>query len=334
MHDVKHSILVLIILLICTTCVKADSIGMDTLMDIELNGIPQKILIKSNNLDNPILLWLHGGPGTSEMLITHHCMDSLMAFFTIVHWDQRGSALSYNEVIKSTDISFDQIFNDAIKLTDSLRKTYHQDKIFLIGHSFGSVLGIHLIEKYPDRYYAYVGMGQVINDSKSREITYKWLVRKLEEDRDTVEIARISGNHNIPRELITRYKGIFYKGKTLFDVIKESPYYYEGYLDNYTKSMNFVRESMGSNPSTLDKDIQRDILKLQIPVYFFEGRHDRVAACAPELVVDYTKKLDAPKKEIVWFEESAHHPNIDEPEKFQKMLIDKVLKENIPNAPR
>jgi pimeloyl-ACP methyl ester carboxylesterase len=170
----------------------------------------------------------------------------------------------------------------------------------------------------------------VINDSKSREITYKWLINKLKDDRDTIEIARISGNHSIPRELVTRYKGIFYKGKTLFDVIKESPYYYEGYLDNYTKSMNFVRESMGRNPSTIEKDIQSDILKLQIPVYFFEGRHDRVAACAPELVVDYARKVDAPKKEIVWFEESAHHPNIDEPEKFQKMLIDKVLKDNIP----
>lgn len=328
MKGVRHSLLVLLIVFICSTFVKADSFSMDTLMDIELNGFPQKILIKTDNLNNPILLWLHGGPGTSEMFITHHCMDSLIGFFTVVHWDQRGSALSYNERIESTDVSFDKIFNDAIKLTDILRKTYHQDKIFLIGHSFGSVLGIHLIEKYPDRYYAYVGIGQVINDSKSREITYKWLIHKLQEDSDTIEIARISSNQNIPRELINRYKGIFYKGKTLFEVIKESPYYYEGYFDNYLKSMNFVRESISKNPSKFEKDILNDIPVLQIPIYFFEGRHDRVAACAPELVVDYTQKVEAPKKEIIWFEESAHHPNIDEPEKFQKMLIDRVLKEN------
>ena len=73
----------------------------------------------------------------------------------------------------------------------------------------------------------------------------------------------------------------------MFDVIKESPYYYEGYLDNYSKSMNFVRESIGKNPATYKKNIYNDIFKLQGPVYFFEGRHDRIAACAPELVVEY-----------------------------------------------
>lgn len=324
MKILRESLLVLISV-IYSTLAKAEAFAVDTLMDIELNGISQKLLIKSNNINNPVLLWLHGGPGTSEMFITHHCMDRLINYFTIVHWDQRGTALSYNERIKSTDVSFDKILYDALTLTDILRKTYRQDKIFLIGHSFGSILGIHLADRYPDRYYAYVGVGQVINDSKSREITYTWLVNQLREDGNSGEIARITRN-NIPMELINRYKGHFYKGKTLFEVIKESPYYYEGYLDTYTKSMNFVRESIRRNPSTLEKDILNDILKLKVPVYFFEGRHDRIPACSPELVVDYVKKIDAPVKEIIWFEESAHHPNIDEPEKFQRVLIDKVLK--------
>jgi pimeloyl-ACP methyl ester carboxylesterase len=111
-------------------------------------------------------------------------------------------------------------------------------------------------------------------------------------------------------------------------VIKKSPYYYEGYLDNYSKSMRFVQESMDKNPSVNGKNIFNDIRKLKVPVYFFEGRHDRIAACAPELVVEYCNYLEAPKKEIIWFEESAHHPNIDESYKFQRILIDKVLKEN------
>ncbi|HEX2921638.1 MAG TPA: alpha/beta hydrolase [Bacteroidales bacterium] len=326
MNRIKYQLLILLILLIPSGMLKACSSTIDTLMDIELNGLKQKILIKSNDLNNPVLLWLHGGPGTSEMFITHHCMNSLVNYFTIVHWDQRGTALSYNDKIRSTDISFDKILDDAARLTEVLRKKYNQKKIFLIGHSFGSVLGIHLIEKYPDFFYAYVGIGQVINDSKSREITYRWLVNKLKADGDTIGLKRIIEKQSIPSDLINKYKGNFYRGKKLFDVIKESPYYYEGYLENYSESMNFVREAISRNPSTYEKDILNDILRLKIPVYFFEGRHDRVPACAPELVVEYVKKIEAPKKEIIWFEESAHHPNIDEPEKFQVMLIDKVLK--------
>lgn len=326
MSRIKHSLLVLLILFICPVVVKGITpASIDTIVDIALNGIKQKVLIKSNDVNNPVLLWLHGGPGTSEMFITHHCMDSLIDYFTIVHWDQRGTALSYNNRIKGTDISFDKIFDDAVSLTEVLRKMYNQDKIFLIGHSFGSVLGIHLVEKYPHYYHAYVGIGQVINDRLSREINYKWFVNKLKEDNDTNGLLSIRGKQNIPRDLVNKYKGNFYKGKTLFDVIRESPYYYEGYLDTYTKSMNFVRESISMNPSTYEKDIFNDIFRFQLPVYFFEGRHDRVAACAPELVIEYMKRIEAPKKEIVWFEESAHHPNIDEPHKFQKMLIDKVL---------
>lgn len=301
----------------------------DKLMDVELNGLKQKILIQSNDLNNPILLWLHGGPGTSEMFINHHCMNKLYDDFTVVHWDQRGAALSYHENLKAGDISADKILDDAAQLTEKLRQDYLQDKIFIIGHSFGSVLGIHLIEKYPDRYYAYVGVGQVIDDDKSRDITYDWFVDKLKEENDSVELAKMIESHSVSRDLINKYRGIYYKGKSLFDVIKESPYYYEGYLDEYSKSMRFVRESMDQNPSTRMKNIFNDIRKLRVPVYFFEGRHDRIAACAPELVVEYCKHLEAPKKEIIWFEESAHHPNLDEPDKFQRILIDKVLKENV-----
>lgn len=304
------------------------SYRIDSLYDVHLNGCRQKILVQSNNLKNPVILWLHGGPGTSEMFINHYCMNKVIDYFTVVHWDQRGTALSNNETIQSTEISLEKIFDDAVRMTELLKEKYQQNKIFLLGHSFGSVLGIRLVEKYPENYYAYVGVGQVIDENRSREITYKWLLNKLEESKDTAAIKRISEKHLIPRDLIDKYKGIYYGDKSLFDVIKSSPYYYDGYLDHYTKSMNYVRESMSKNPPEGKYVFKDSVLQLNLPVYFFEGRHDRIAACAPELVVDFCTKLQAPKKEIIWFEESAHHPNIDEPDKFQDVLISKVLKDN------
>jgi pimeloyl-ACP methyl ester carboxylesterase len=311
---------------------KADyATASDSLMDIELNGLQQKILIQSKDISNPILLWLHGGPGASEMFINHYCMDSLTNFYTVVHWDQRGTSLSYHEGMQCSDVSFDKIVDDAIRLTSILKEKYHQEKIFLVGHSFGTVLGIHIIEKHPEDYYAYVGIGQVVHEEKSKEITYNWLVNKLREDGDMVELERIRDDHSLPRSLIDRYKGIYYKEKTLFDVIRTSPYYDEGYLDTYLESMKFVRESVSKGPATYEKDIYHEIVEFQIPVYFFEGRHDRIAACAPEMVVEYLGKISASKKEIIWFEESAHHPNIDEPDKFQKILVDKILMERFPD---
>ena len=325
MKNMRTSV-ILIIFFFLTKIGYSQTPKIDTLFDVNLNGLEQKVLVQSNDLKNPLILWLHGGPGTSEMFINHHCMNKLYDNFTVVHWDQRGTALSYNDSIKVSDISSDKIFDDAFQLTQILKANYQQDKIFIIGHSFGSILGIHLAEKYPDEYYSFIGVGQVINDNKSREMNYKWFVKKLTEEKDTVELNKIVETKKVSRRLINKYNGIYYKGISLFDIIKTSPYYYEGYLDDYLSSMKFVRESMGQNPSTYFKEIM-DINKLNIPVYFFEGRHDKVWACSPELVVDYCDSLDAPVKEIVWFENSAHHPNIDEPDKFQKVLINKVLKE-------
>lgn len=322
---------ILIIFFLLTKIGYSQTPKIDTLFDVKINGLEQKVMVQSNNLNNPILLWLHGGPGTSEMFLNHYCLNKAYDSFTIVHWDQRGAGLSFNDSLNESDVSFDKILYDANQLTEILKTRYNQTKIFIIGHSFGSILGIHLAEKYPDNYYAFIGVGQVIDDKKSQEITLNWFIDKLKQENDTIELSKVVKDKRISRELINRFNGIYVGEKNMMDVIKESDYYYDGYLDTYLKSMRFSRECIGKNPSTYEKNILTEIQNIEVPIYFFEGRHDRIAACAPELVVEYCKILRAPSKEIVWFENSAHHPNIDEPYKFQQELIDKVLKENYKN---
>ncbi len=302
--------------------------SIDRFSEVELNGVRQKLLIQTNNLANPILLWLHGGPGTSEMLINHHCMNKLFDHFTVVHWDQRGTALSYHEDLKALDITFEKILDDAVLLTELLRKTYHQEKIFLIGHSFGSILGMNLIDRFPQYYLAFVGVGQVIDEPRSRKIVRAWLVEKLKADRDTAGLRDLPPANRISRAMVRKYRGVFFKDKTMWDVVQASPYFSETYGRRYERSTQFVQDAMGFDTTRFGKPIFTRIRKVHVPVYFFEGRHDRIPACAPEVVVEYFPCLQAPEKEIVWFEESGHHPNIEEPEKFQRMLIEKVWKKH------
>jgi len=302
--------------------------AIDRMIDVDLNGVKQKLLIQTNDLANPILLWLHGGPGTSEMLINHHCLNLLFDHFTIIHWDQRGTAMSYHDDLKTTDITFEKILADAVRLTELLKKTYGRKKIFLIGHSFGSILGMNLIYRHPEHYHAFVGVGQVIDERKSREIVRRWLIGKLEAAHDTVELKKVLDSGEISRAIVRKYRGIFFKEKTMWDVVRESPYFSESYGQQYERSTHFVQRAMGVDTTKFGAPIFTAILKVDVPVYFFEGRHDRIPACAPEVVVEYLARLQAPHKEIVWFEESGHHPNIEEPDKFQRMLIEKVWKEN------
>jgi pimeloyl-ACP methyl ester carboxylesterase len=285
-------------LLLAADCAKADDVfsasALNKPVDVELGGLRQKILIETKNTGNPILLWLHGGPGTSEMFITHYCMNNLLDHFTIVHWDQRGTALSYNDRLCVADVSFDKILDDAFQLTNLLMNAYRQSKIFVIGHSFGSVLGIHLIDRHPECYFAYLGMGQVIDDERSFEITFEWLKNKLINENNASALTQMRDKYSIPRELLNKYKGIYFKGISLIDVIKGSPHYYEGYLDTYRTSNKFVSNAISRNPSAYTKNILKDIRAVRVPVYFFVGRHDRIVACAPELVVEYYRLLELP----------------------------------------
>lgn len=302
--------------------------AVDRLIDVELNGVKQKLLVQTNDLANPILLWLHGGPGTSEMLINHHCMRRMFDYFTVVHWDQRGTAMSYHDGLEASDITFEKILDDAVRLTKLLKKTYGKKKIFLIGHSFGSILGMNLIDRWPQHYHAFVGVGQVIDERKSREIVHGWLVEKLKADHDEAGLRTLPDPGRITRGLVRKHHGIFFKGTTMWDVVQQSPYYSEAYGARYERSTQFVQGAMGFDTTRFGRPIFTSIRRVQVPVYFFEGRHDRVPACAPEVVVEYLPHLQAPHKEIVWFEESGHHPNIEEPDRFQRMLIEKVWKES------
>ena len=293
----------------------------DTLYDVNINGCQQKILVQSNNTENPILLYLHGGPGSSIMFRSHIFADRLKDHFIFVNWDQRGTALSYHEGMDTTQISEDQIREDALELIRYLLAKYHQKKVYLIGHSFGSVIGLQLVANHPELFHAYIGVGQVAYDwNKSVAISYKWLHDQLVKANDTTGLERIETDQFPNIDLITKYGGHHRLSLDLDSMIRTSPHYFEGYFDLLRKGKELSVKYMGKYPQK-QEEVNKSIWEIGVPLYFFEGTNDHVIACAPELVVEYCKKVKAPKKEVIWFGKSAHYMCVEEPEKFQDELI-------------
>ena len=313
----------------CGNCQKVSGqkpIKFDRLFDLNINGCKQKVHIQSNDINNPILLYLHGGPGSSFMLYSYMYSSKLVQNYTFVNWDNRGTALSYYDGMDTNKISEIQIRDDAVVLIKYLLKKFHKRKIYLLGHSFGSVIGLQLVANNPEFIKAYIGMGQVINWDKSVELTYTWLQDTLKKSNDTAGLKRIEADRFPYIDLVVKYGGHHRLSLNLDSIIKNSPLYFDGYLDLLKKGKEFSQYYVAKNQNNKTAN-NKSVNNIEVPLYFFEGIHDHVIACAPELVVDYCNKVTAPKKEIIWFKNAAHYISVEEPDKFQDELI-RIAHEN------
>ena len=161
---------------------------------IEAGGIKQGMFIRGENPENPVILYVHGGPGTPMMQFISYFEkkekhERLEKYFTICYWDQRGSGMTYS---KSTDIStmtVEQMVEDTHEVTQYLKSRFGQDKIYILGHSWGSYLGVKTVEKYPGDYHAYIGVGQITDFIASERLSYDYMLSHAKDinDKDVIE---------------------------------------------------------------------------------------------------------------------------------------------------
>src|SRR5262245_22325115 len=156
--------------------------GIDEARYIELGGIEQWVTIRGENRDNPVVLFLHGGPGDATNPWGYAGFRLWLKSFTVVQWDQRGAGktLGRNGPGQATTISLDRMTRDGVELTERLLADLHKDKLILVGHSFGSILGIGMAKSRPELYYAFVGTGQVADPARSYTVAYSELMKKAE----------------------------------------------------------------------------------------------------------------------------------------------------------
>lgn len=305
---------------------------------VEIGGIRHWVNVRGQDRDNPMVLFVHGGPASPIIPTLWQFQRPLEEYFTVVNYDQRGSGktlvLNPQEAVADT-LKVQRYVDDAIALAEHLRGRYHKRKLVLMAHSWGTVVAMHAALQRPDLFHAYVGIGQVINVRTNEQVSFDYGLRtargkgNAEAVREMESIAPYPGNTPITREriIIARKWPQFYGGLTAYR--EDSKYFYQGprlspdYDDAARCAIN--AGSVFSLGRLLDEFLQVDftgVERFPIPVVMFMGRHDYTTPSEPTAA--WLARVQAPYKQGVWFEHSAHMMPWEEPGKTLVSLLEHV----------
>lgn len=303
---------------------------------VPLNGSQQWISIRGKDTSKPILLFLAGGPGGSQLSTERFALGGLEDDFVVVNWEQPGAGKSYDAVKRST-ITVERYIEDAHALVLLLRERFGQDKVYLLGESWGSALGILLVQRYPELFAAFIGTGQMVAFTENDLICYNFAMDWARERGDSDKIAKLEKQGPPPYyNKDVAWKQITYLADT-YAYMNQNPQISDngtntfrdlaapeyGLYDKVAWFLGIVDTLGIVYPQLWDIDFRTQAAKLDVPVYFLIGRHDINAPV--ELTEEYYNLLEAPHKELVWFENSGHNPWVSESARFMQVIRESVL---------
>jgi len=307
-----------------------------SLEKVELNGSQQWISIRGQDVDKPVLLFLAGGPGGSDLAAARYTLGGLEEHFVVVNWEQPGAGKSF-DVAGRASLTPDRYIEDAHALVALLKQRFGVEKVYVLGESWGSALGILLVQRYPQDFHAFIGTGQMVAFLENDRICYDFAMQLAQERGDTEKVDKLTRQGPPPYYgSDVALKQAVYLLDT-FNYMNNNPAIYEGDTNTlrdlaapeyglYDK-VNWLRgvlDTLGIvYPQLWDIDFRTQAARLDVPVYFLIGRHDVNAPTA--LTEQYYEVLEAPHKEIVWFEHSGHNPWISESDRFVQVMVDTVL---------
>ncbi len=344
MRILMLSIVVTLVMVSCTgyrhSVISED--GVYYYQRVELGGIKQSVMIRGKSLANPVMLFLHGGPGFPLFPIdqTSRVMQELEEDFTMVYWEQRGTGGSFSWRLARKSLTVDDFVDDTYELVNFIREVLGVDKVYLWGHSWGSSIGAIFSSRYPELLHAYISTGQSVNPFKNERLCYEFVLEKATRDNDKRALRQLERvdtlHHNyslrdalLVRSWVYKYGGVIMEpgGAGYIDLQTivanlKSPEY--GLLDriNMVLMPYFSAEELWSDLKELD--IRDHAPRIDVPVYFLLGRFDIIVSSS--LAEEYFHDLEAPAgKQLVWFDESAHRPHHEEMEKFLEVIRTMVL---------
>jgi len=307
----------------------------------DIGGIPQRLWFRGVDRSNPALILLHGGPGASESALFRHYNSALEQHFLVVYWEQRGAGRSYHADIPPESMTIGQFVRDLDQVVDLVRRRFGKDKVVLLAHSWGTVIGAIYAAGRPEKVSAYVGVAQISDVPEGDRLAYEFALSQARARGRSSAIAALesvgpppyaSVDHRLTvAKWVERFGGAFHADLSTGSLIWAALGTDEAGLADLVKFGQGNRFSLTQLEQEFSQLRLNDRYRhFEMPVFFLLGRHDRIVSAS--LSEQYFDTVQAPCKRLVWFENSAHNPPFEEPGRFNAVIIDEVLPSALPES--
>jgi pimeloyl-ACP methyl ester carboxylesterase len=314
---------------------------------VRLGGHDQWISIRGRSTDNPVLLYLSGGPGQSDLPYSRVLFEDLTDDFIVVGWDQRGTGKSHPALDPVSTLTLEQAIADTAELSEYLCDRFDEEKIYLMGESYGTFLGVLTVEQHPELYYAYIGSGQMVDPLETTRRLHQEVLEHAAETGDDDLAARMQAFGDPP------YNDSFANAFVMT--------YYDALATPYTPPAAYIEKGQAAGigpwgilaseytfmeklgvlrglmdlfdvmwPQMLDIDFRRDVTRLKVPVYILDAEHELDAR--RNLALEWLDLLEAPIKRVYTFENAGHSVAFEQFEALSRILSDTVLPETYANG--
>lgn len=303
---------------------------------LKVDDVQLGMILLSKDMSNPVLLVCGGGPGIPEYLLESMYPSKLVDEFTVCYLEYRGTGLSYDSDINISDITTERYVADIVEVTNYLRERFSQEKIYILGHSFGSYIAIKTVHQYPEYYHAYIAMSQICSQKESEYRAYDYMKEQyelLENEKMLKKFAKYPIRES--EEIYEKYFTSSLRDTAMHDLGVGTTHDMNSVITGiffpslkcraYTwqERINIWRgKAVSANfpvvADTLRFNAFDDITALQIPIYFFAGQYDYT--CCYSLQKEFYEQMDAPVKKFYVFENVAHSPIYEDSEKAGECL--------------
>jgi proline iminopeptidase len=304
---------------------------------VEVGGHDLAMMIRGDSVNKPVLLFLAGGPGGTEMGAMRRHGRALEQDFVVATFDQRGTGKSYDNLDPTSTLTLDGAVSDTVGVTNYLRERFHQDKIYVVGQSWGTILGVLAVRQHPELYRAYIGTGQMVDPQETDRVFYRDTLAWARRTNNTALVEKLTASGPPPYTDFLNYEPVLTNDPEVY------PYDHSpnsegagGFSENIFVEEYSLMEQLHNlaaffdvftvlYPQLQDIDFRTDATQLEVPAYLVQGRHEAPGRARP--AEEWFQMLDAPKKQLIVLDTSGHRPLFEQPERFHRVMTETVLPE-------